>query len=108
MGGQQRKRVVPVRHIRGRARPVARLQQRLAASRLRQNQYLAQIAIDELAQQKERLDAYQVQARFALAAIYDRAATAPAVKPGEEPADGAAPAPDAPATGSPPAGGGAR
>jgi len=56
------------------------MQARLAAAKLRQNQYLAQIAIDELNLQKERLDAYQVQARFALAAIYDRAA-APAPKP---------------------------
>ena len=56
------------------------IQLRLAAARLRQNQYLAQIAIAELNAQKERLGAYQVQARFALAAIYDRAA-APAAPP---------------------------
>lgn len=82
------------------------IQQRLAASKLRQNQYLAQIAIDELAAQKERLDAYQVQARFALAAIYDRAATAPAVDDRDAPADGAPPA--TPADDASPAGGGGR
>ena len=54
------------------------IQVRLAAAKLRQNEYLAQIAIDELNVQKERLGAYQVQARFALAAIYDRAAAPPA------------------------------
>jgi hypothetical protein len=75
------------------------IQQRLAAAKLRQNQYLAQLAIDELDAQKERLGAYQVQARFALAAIYDRAATpgqpggnaAPAAQPAPA-ADGAVPA----------------
>ena len=82
------------------------IQQRLAASKQRQNQYLAQIAIDELAAQKERLDASQVQARFALAAIYDRAATAPAVRDVEAPAAGATPE-AAPATEAAPAGGGA-
>ena len=33
------------------------------------------IAVGELQAQKERLDIYTVQARFALAAIYDQAAT---------------------------------
>jgi len=33
------------------------------------------VAVEELQAQKQRLDAYTVQARFALAAIYDRAAT---------------------------------
>lgn len=50
------------------------IQARLATAKVRQNQYLSQIAIDELTAQQERLGAYQVQARFALAAIYDRAA----------------------------------
>jgi hypothetical protein len=57
------------------------IQTRLAAAKVRQNQYLAQIAIDELTAQRERLGAYQVQARFALAAIYDRAATPAASSP---------------------------
>jgi len=90
------------------------IQQRLAAAKARQNQYLAGIAIDALDTQKQRLGAYQVQARFALAAIYDRAATpavpaageggggfgdgvpaaesaAPAPAPEQAPADGGAP-----------------
>jgi lipopolysaccharide biosynthesis regulator YciM len=50
------------------------LQGRLAASEKKQTVYLAQIAIRELEQQKSRLSTYQVQARFALATMYDRAA----------------------------------
>ncbi len=50
------------------------LQARLAASEEKQTSYLAQLAIHELDQQKGRLAAYQVQARFELAAMYDRAA----------------------------------
>ena len=38
--------------------------------------YLQEIAVHELQAQKQRLDAYTVQARFALAAIYDLSATA--------------------------------
>jgi len=60
---------------------VAALKQRIDAlqGRLAQDQekltgYLAQLAIHELDQQKVRLAAYQVQARFALATMYDRAA----------------------------------
>ena len=37
--------------------------------------FLQHIAVDELQAQKQRLDTYTVQARFALAAIYDRSAT---------------------------------
>ena len=40
-----------------------------------QRAFLQAIAVGELQAQKERLDIYTVQARFALAAIYDRAAT---------------------------------
>ncbi len=75
--------------LRGR---IAALQTRLAAAEERQNTYLAQLAVHELEQQKDRLAAYQAQARFALATMYDRAASA------EEAAHGKAPAPqDAPA-----------
>ena len=42
----------------------------------RQRSFLQEIAVDELQTQKERLDVYLIQARFALAAIYDIAATA--------------------------------
>jgi hypothetical protein len=52
------------------------IQSRLAATQRKQSAYLAQIAANELQAQKGRLAAYQVQARFALASIYDRAANA--------------------------------
>jgi hypothetical protein len=41
----------------------------------RQRAFLQAIAIDELENQKSRLDTYTVQARFALAAIYDRSSS---------------------------------
>jgi hypothetical protein len=47
---------------------------RLAENEQRLTGYLAQLAIHELEEQKGRLAAYQVQARFALATMYDRAA----------------------------------
>jgi len=47
---------------------------RLAAAGRAQGDYLASIAVDELEAQKDRLASYQLQARFALATIYDRAA----------------------------------
>jgi len=51
---------------------------RLAQAADAQGQYLADIAINELESQKERLASYQLQARYALATIYDRAANQPA------------------------------
>src|SRR4029077_13021949 len=66
---------------------IASLQVRLAATEERQSAYLAQIAVQELEQQKGRLAAYEVQARFALATMYDRAASA-----GENRSKGPAPA----------------
>jgi TolA-binding protein len=50
------------------------LQGRLAETQKKQTGYLAQLAIQQLDEQKDRLAAYQVQARFALASMYDRAA----------------------------------
>ena len=44
----------------------------------RQRAFMLGVAVDELRAQKHRLDIYTVQARFALAAIYDLAATATA------------------------------
>jgi hypothetical protein len=62
---------------------IAALQQRIDAIQLRlvdaakkQNDFLAQTAVRELEGQKDRLSTYQVQARFALATMYDRAANA--------------------------------
>jgi hypothetical protein len=51
-----------------------RLQARLAAISAKQSAYLQALAIEELEAQKQRIETYQVQARYALATIYDRAA----------------------------------
>jgi len=48
------------------------LQERLNAVSERQNHYLQSIAVEALEQQKQRIVTYQVQARYALATIYDR------------------------------------
>jgi len=60
-----------------------------------QTDYLAQLAIQQLQQQKERLAQYTLQAQFALASIYDRAAdgrsAAPAKDPGTENRGGTTP-----------------
>jgi hypothetical protein len=69
---------------------VEALRQRLEAAQLRlagaaqmQNGLLEALARNELEQQKERISTYQIQARFALASIYDRAAAPPAAAPKE-------------------------
>jgi lipopolysaccharide biosynthesis regulator YciM len=53
------------------------LRGRLAATRAAQNDYLADLAARELEAEKGRLASYQIQARFALAAIYDRGSNPP-------------------------------
>jgi hypothetical protein len=74
---------------------IGELRTRLAGLEDKQRDYLAQIAIHELRDEQSRLAAYQVQARFALATMYDRAASAggqgtpPAPQP--QPAPPAAP-----------------
>ena len=89
------------------------LESRLAATEQRQADYLARVAVDELDDQKTRLAAYEVQARFALGGMYDRAANAeaaPVKAPAaqqkgaeEEPSgEGAAPEPLPPAGEAPP------
>ena len=50
------------------------VQQAAHAALARQQQFLESLAIEELDAQRERLTTYRVQARFSLAAIYDRAA----------------------------------
>ena len=79
------------------------LQIRLVATAQKQNAYLAQLAVNELEGQKDRLATYQIQARFALASMYDRAANAdiatpkpakPKQKGDEEEAPSDTPAPD--------------
>jgi TolA-binding protein len=53
---------------------IDQLQGRLKDVAGRQNEFLQSIAIHELEAQKQRIETYQVQARYELAAIYDRAA----------------------------------
>jgi len=75
---------------------VQTVRSRLADASQQQNQYLEGVAVAELRAQQQRLDSYALQARFALAGIYDRAAdqagepaaTAPAVQapPNAQPA----------------------
>jgi hypothetical protein len=71
------------------------LRGRLGQAATLQGDYLEQLAGQELVAQQERLAAYQVQARFALADIYDRAATPPpaANPPAEATPDSGAPVP---------------
>ena len=58
------------------------VQQRLAVLSEKQNRFLQALAIRELQAQKERIEVYQVQARYELAAIYDKAsAEKPKAKP---------------------------
>jgi hypothetical protein len=101
---------------------IAALRESLAGATTGQQQFLEQVAGGALLEQKERIAAYEVQARFALADIYDRsvngqAPAQPAAPPAEAaqepdaaPADAAAPATDAapaqdPGTANAPAGG---
>jgi lipopolysaccharide biosynthesis regulator YciM len=89
-------------------------QQRLAGVAQMQNSLLEGLARNELEQQKERISTYQIQARFALASIYDRAAlgggAVAAPKNGGEsqgeleevPPAGATPGTPAPMDGAPP------
>ncbi|HEY1314082.1 MAG TPA: hypothetical protein VGE92_09395 [Steroidobacteraceae bacterium] len=53
---------------------IDQLQQRLSDASQQQNRYLQVLAIRELEGQKLRISTYQIQARYELAAIYDRAA----------------------------------
>ncbi|MDH3434973.1 MAG: hypothetical protein OEM60_14000, partial [Gammaproteobacteria bacterium] len=51
------------------------IKNRVDVAKSEQRAFLQAIALGELQAQKQRLDVYAVQARFALAAIYDIAAT---------------------------------
>jgi hypothetical protein len=64
---------------------ITELQARLVSAEQAQQGYLQQIAVAELSDQKVRLDAYEVQARFALAAMYDKAASEAAKPPAGAP-----------------------
>ncbi len=52
---------------------IAALQGRLVSTQQRQNDYLAGLAVRSCRSRKTRLAAYRVQARYELAAMYDRA-----------------------------------
>jgi tetratricopeptide (TPR) repeat protein len=62
---------------------IDRLEQRLADLSTQQNRYLQALAIRELQAQKARIEVYEVQARYELAAIYDKASSGekPKAKP---------------------------
>jgi lipopolysaccharide biosynthesis regulator YciM len=60
---------------------ITEMQARLVGAEHAQQGYLQQIATAELSAQKDRLDAYEVEARFALATMYDKAANGDATKP---------------------------
>jgi hypothetical protein len=64
---------------------ITQLQTRLTGAEQAQQTYLQQIAVAELSDQKDRLNAYEVQARFALATMYDKAASAEPAKPESAP-----------------------
>ncbi|MDE2448184.1 MAG: tetratricopeptide repeat protein [Gammaproteobacteria bacterium] len=53
---------------------IGALQVRLATAETAQSRALAELAVHDLEQQKKRLQAYRIQAQFALATIYDQAA----------------------------------
>jgi len=61
--------------IAGLAPRISRMQAALARDRNAEEQRLQAMATDVLNEQRERLLSYRVQARFALATIYDRAAS---------------------------------
>ena len=70
---------------------IAGLKQQLAQSAQQQNHYLEELASTALLEQKDRLAAYEVQARFALADIYDRATAPPPAATSAPPATGSIP-----------------
>jgi hypothetical protein len=78
------------------------LETRLAATEDSQRDYLERVAVNELEDQKSRLATYQIQARFALAGMYDRAANAGAA-PAKAPAVEQKGAGQAPPAAEPPA-----
>jgi hypothetical protein len=54
---------------------IAELSLRVTAAMTEQVKYLQEVAVDEMSRQRNRLTVYRAQANFALASIYDRAAT---------------------------------
>jgi tetratricopeptide (TPR) repeat protein len=60
---------------------IDQLHERLADVSARQNIFLQSLAIRELEGQKQRIETYQIQARYELAAIYDRTSNGPSKAP---------------------------
>jgi len=67
------------------AQRMDQLQDRLAAISTEQNRFLQTLAIEALDRQRRRIEAYQVQTRYALASIYDRAVNGPRTPAKEAP-----------------------
>ena len=61
------------------------LQGQLSDVSERQNLFLQSLAIHELEGQKQRIETYQIQARYELAAIYDRTSNGPSPAPKAKP-----------------------
>ena len=64
---------------------IERMQVAIAQARGQQEERLLALAIDTLREQRDRLATYRVQAQFALATIYDRAAASARVAPPSRP-----------------------
>ena len=62
--------------VEGLAPRIEGMKMRVGDALARQRAFLQEIAIGELRAQRERLDVYTIQARFALAAIYDISSSA--------------------------------
>jgi hypothetical protein len=75
---------------------IDQLHDRLADVSERQNEFLQSLAIRELEGQKQRIETYEVQARYELAAIYDRTSNGPANAPKAAPNAAPATPPDTP------------
>jgi hypothetical protein len=60
---------------------ISNLRDRVDVAMATQRAFLQDVAVDELQAQKQRLDTYTVQARFALAAIYDLSSTVGSTAP---------------------------
>jgi len=77
---------------------IDQLHERMADVSLRQSLFLQSLAIRELEAQKVRIETYQVQARYELAAIYDRTSNGPPKAPPSAPTNVP---PDAPPNAAP-------
>src|SRR5580692_92675 len=73
---------------------IDQLQERLADISDRQNGFLQSLAIHELEGQKQRIETYEVQARYELAAIYDRTSNGPPKAAPKAPQNAAPATPD--------------